>query len=166
MFSLIFAISQNGVIGNKQTQNGLPWHYSEDLAFYKNKTQGKINIMGRKTYEMIGHALPNRDTIVLTTNQDLRLSDATIINDYQTLLYKYLNTKEEVMVCGGQAIFELFINYADKIYLTLIKKDYSGDKFYHPNLEDFTIINKVNGQNKDLIFYTLQRKDLKNKVNK
>lgn len=158
MLSMILAIGKNGVVGNSHTNKGLPWYYPEDLEFYKNKTTNKINVIGKTTYDMIGKALPNRTTIVLSRNQDLTLPDAKVINDYHTIINDYKASEEEVMICGGVEIFELFLNDVDKIYLTLVTKDYEGDKFYHPNLANFIVSEQHQGQDPDLVFYTLTHK--------
>ena len=156
MISLILAIGKNKLVGNTKTSNGLPWHYPEDLAFYKAKTTGKINVMGKTTYDMIGYALPNRTTIVLSRDQELVLNDAEVVNDPQIIIDRYLDCEDEIMICGGVAIFKLFIDYADKIYLTLVNQDYEGDKYYDLDVTNFKVEDKL--ESGDLVFYTLIRK--------
>lgn len=135
MISMILAMGNDKLVGKSDTKNGLPWHYKEDLAYYKKMTINKKNIMGRVTYQAIGFPLPNRDTYVLTNDIDLKIEGVTVINDYK----KALEFKdEEVMIIGGVKIFELYFPHVDRIYLTKINKDYTGDCYYESfNLENF-----------------------------
>ncbi|MBR2170491.1 MAG: dihydrofolate reductase, partial [Alistipes sp.] len=66
MISIIVAVAQNGVIGDK---NSLLWHISEDMRFFKRTTSGHPVIMGRKTYESLGRPLPNRTNVVISRTQ-------------------------------------------------------------------------------------------------
>ena len=75
--SIIVAMSLNRVIGVK---NSLPWHISTDLKHFKQITTGHRVVMGRKTYESIGKALPNRDNYVLTRNKNLKIKDVFMIS--------------------------------------------------------------------------------------
>ncbi|MFV0288806.1 MAG: dihydrofolate reductase [Mycoplasmatales bacterium] len=154
MISMILAMDKQKLIGNTKSSNGLPWHYQEDLEFYKQKTVYKKNIMGRKTYEQIGRALPNRETYVLTKNTTLTYSDATMINDIHDILkINQQNPQEEIMIIGGVEIFELFKPYVDIIYLTLVDKAYTGDVYYSNfTTDNFTLKEEIPGQNKELLF--------------
>lgn len=157
MLSMIVAISKNGVIGDSNTTNGLPWHYPDDLAYYKQKCINKINIMGYKTYKQIGHALPNRLTIVLSRNKDLELDDAIVINDVNKLINIIKDIDQEIMICGGKEIFDLFYPYIDKVYLTRIDKEYNGNVYYQPDLTNFSITDRITGHQKELVFETYAR---------
>ena len=79
IISAIYAVSENGVIG---VDNDLPWRLPDDLKFFKSKTMGKPIIMGRKSFESIGKALPKRRNIVLTRNKDFHAEGVEI---YQSL---------------------------------------------------------------------------------
>ena len=65
--TLIAAVGRNGVIG---ADNDMPWHLPEDFAFFKRTTMGHAMVMGRKTFDSIGRALPGRRTIVITRQPD------------------------------------------------------------------------------------------------
>lgn len=120
--SIIAAMDQNRAIGNN---NNLLWHLPNDLKRFKKITMGKPIIMGRKTFESIGRVLPGRENIILTTQSDYEHSargDIIVFNNLNNLLEylikKYSNT--EVMVIGGAEIYKLFLDYANKIYLTIV----------------------------------------------
>ena len=74
--SLIVAMAQNGVIGRA---NGLPWRLPEDLRRFKASTMGKPILMGRKTFESIGHALPGRLNLVLTRDTRWSAPGVTVV---------------------------------------------------------------------------------------
>ena len=105
--------------------NKLLWHLPSDLKRFKRLTTGKTVVMGRKTYESIGKPLPNRKNIILTNNKDLIIEGCETINSISEL-----NLLEDIVIIGGEQIYNLFIDYADVIELTLIDKDFEGDAFF------------------------------------
>jgi dihydrofolate reductase len=124
--SIIAALTNNNVIGNN---NKLPWHMPADLKHFKAITLGKPIIMGRKTYEAIGKALPGRRNIVITRDKNWRCSDCEI---YHSLQEAFAAVKEcaEVMVIGGAEIYKTALPLADKMYLTFIHHDFIGDTYF------------------------------------
>ncbi|MFW5794292.1 MAG: dihydrofolate reductase [Bacillota bacterium] len=153
MISLILAMDPNGLIGKK---NDLPWHYSEDLKYFKKITLNKTVLMGRKTFESIlkrlNKPLPKRKNIVVSRS-DLSYKGITVIKDLDKFLSK--NHQEEIFVIGGKTIYEQSIKYADKLYITYIKKTYEGDTYLKLNLDQFKKIKEV--ETKDLIFTIYER---------
>lgn len=127
--SLIVAASQNNVIGK---DNDLPWHLPRDLQYFKKITTGCPIIMGRKTYESIGKALPNRLNIVITRNADYQLSDADIVHDLPSAIdlarAKQADAREIHMI-GGATVFAEALPLVDKIYLNRVLADFDGDTF-------------------------------------
>ena len=135
--SIIAAVARNGTIG---LNGGMPWHISADLKYFKEITIGAPIIMGRKTYDSIGAALPGRANIVITRNPDYSLTDADVVNDLDSaissaLAHAEINGDPEVFVIGGSEIYVRTIERADRLYLTEILADYPGDAFF-PDLED------------------------------
>lgn len=129
--TLIVAASQNDVIGK---DNQLPWHLPRDLQYFKAVTTGCPIIMGRKTYESIGKALPNRLNIVITRNADYQLSDAEVVHDLPNavaLARQKQPEAREIHVIGGATIFAqtLIQGLADKLYLNRVLADFDGDTF-------------------------------------
>jgi dihydrofolate reductase len=124
--SLIVAVSRNGVIGNK---GSLPWHLPEDLKHFKALTLGKPIIMGRKTWDSLQKKpLPGRINIVVTHNKTFHADGATTVHSLDTALSKArAENAEEIMVIGGEAIFETALPVATRVYLTAIECDYEGD---------------------------------------
>ncbi len=126
--SLIVAAGKNGVIG---LNNQLIWSLSKDLKRFRLLTSGHHVIMGRKTYESIGRALPNRTNIIVTRNSQFIASDCIIANSVKDAIDLALNNQEEeVFIIGGAEIYNQLLSIADFIYLTLVDVDLSGDAFF------------------------------------
>lgn len=159
MFSIILAMDISNLVGDSNGRYGLPWHYSEDMQFYKKMTSYKKNVMGRKTFELIGRPLPNRETYIVTRDAAYKHEGCTTLNDIEEILA--LNTNdEEIMIIGGVEIFKLTFPYVERIYLTRVLKQYTGDCYYNElDLKDFDLISRENGIDKDLVFEVYERKN-------
>ncbi len=123
--SLIAACSQNRVIG---CGNQLPWQLPDDLKHFKKLTLNKTIVMGRKTFESIGRPLPKRHNIVMTRQSHLAIAGCEVISDRNKILS--LAQQQEVMVIGGEMIYQLFLPYANTIYLTTVNCQLDGDAFF------------------------------------
>ena len=124
--SLIVAMAKNRVIG---INNTLPWHLPADLKHFKALTMGHHMIMGRKTYESIGKPLPGRTSVVVTRNADYSVPGVIIVNTLEAAIAACGND-EEIFVIGGAELYREVINRADRIYLTEIDADISGDAHF------------------------------------
>ena len=129
--SLILAMGRNRAIGR---DNQLPWHLPADLAHFKATTMGKPILMGRKTWESIGKALPGRLNIVLTRQAAYDADGATVVNSINDAISS-CGLADELMVIGGAGVYLAFLPRAQKIYLTLIDEDFDGDTFF-PELDE------------------------------
>ena len=124
IISLVYAVSQNGVIGNK---DGLPWHVPSDLKHFKTVTLGKPIIMGRKTWESLPRKpLPGRINIVLTREAGFTAQGALVAKDVSSAL-ALAGQVEEICVIGGAEVFKAFLASTQKIYLTRILAMVEGD---------------------------------------
>lgn len=154
----VVAMSRNRVIGK---DNKLPWHFPEDLKFFKSLTTGHAVLMGRKTYQSIGRPLPNRTNYVLSrsTHSDLLKGGQAIIvvQSLDDLIKDYFQRNEKVYIIGGAEIYKQTIDKVDGIYLTRIDADYEGDAFYPEIPDDFEEIEVTGLREKDpkieVIFY-------------
>ncbi|TAA72319.1 dihydrofolate reductase [Planococcus salinarum] len=127
MISLMVAHDPKHVIGR---DNQLPWHIPEDLAYFKKHTVGKGIVMGRNTFESIGRPLPKRRNIVVTRNKDLQIEGADVVHSLETAVRLAEEFHEEVMIIGGEQIFRSILPQADRLYITLIHKEFEGDTFF------------------------------------
>lgn len=130
--TLVVAVAANGVIGR---DGGLPWRLPEDLRRFKAATLGKPVVMGRKTFESIGRALPGRHNIVLTRRQDYRPAEGavTVVTDLDGAL-RAAGDAAEVMVIGGAEVYALALPLASRILLTRVEAEVAGDTRF-PSLD-------------------------------
>ncbi|WP_107841550.1 dihydrofolate reductase [Metasolibacillus meyeri] len=126
MISLIVAHDKNRVIGY---DNQMPWHLPGDLKYFKEMTMGKPVIMGRKTYESIGKALPGRRNIVITRNVAYQADDIEAVASLEQAL-QLVQDEPEIMIIGGEQIFELALPLADRLYITEIDYTFEGDTYF------------------------------------
>jgi dihydrofolate reductase len=133
MISMICAVGKNREIGYK---NKLLWNLPGDMNYFREKTKGKTVIMGDKTFESIGHALPGRKNIVVSLISGYKAEGCEVSNDLNSVLEKYKNEKGEVFVIGGATIYRLSLPYADKLYLTLVEDAPQADAFF-PDYSEF-----------------------------
>jgi len=126
IISIVVAIAQNNVIGNN---NKLLWHIPEDLKYFKSLTMGAPIIMGRKTFESIGRALPGRLNIIISRNDAFEAQNCIVVNSLDTAIAK-ANTYNEVFIIGGGEIYKQAIDIAHKLYITEVYEAFSGDTFF------------------------------------
>ena len=128
--SLLVAASENNVIGK---DNKLIWHISHDLKRFKMLTMGHHIIMGRKTHESIGKALPGRINVVITRNKNYKAEGCVVVHSIEEALLKS-GEDNEVFVIGGEEIFKETLPVADRIYYTRVHEKFDGDAFM-PEIE-------------------------------
>jgi len=126
--NLIAAISRNFIIGRR---NKLPWYMPDDLKRFKQITTGNVVIMGKKTFESIKKPLPDRENIVLSSSMEAR-DDVKVCRtideciDYANLIAKEKNC--EIFVIGGSKIYDQFLPYVKKLFITVIDTDILDDE--------------------------------------
>lgn len=133
IISIIVAVDENMGIG---FENQIPWHLPADLARFKKLTMGHHLVVGRKTYESIGSALPGRMMIVLTRNQEFNAPDcktAETLDDALKLAEK--RGEKEVFIIGGAEIYREALPLADRLYLTLVYTSAKADAYF-PQFEE------------------------------
>jgi len=142
-----------GLIGKN---NDLPWDYPEDLQYFKYITLNKTVLMGVTTFESIvqrlNKPLPNRKSIVASLD-NFSYPGVEVINDLIGFLKKPHN--EEIFVIGGKTIYEIAFPYANKLYITHIKKVYDGDTYLDFDLSDFKLVKS--DDNEELTFAVYER---------
>ena len=135
--NIIAAIGKNNELGKN---NDLIWKISEDLKFFKQKTMGKYIIMGRKTFESLPNLLKGRRHIVLTRNEEI-IPGAAVYNNVQEIVDKF-QTKEAYII-GGASIYEEFIEYAAKMYLTFIDAECKEADVFFPKFNEDDFIKEI-----------------------
>ena len=123
MITIIVAASENDVIGNN---NKLIWHLSKDLIRFKNLTKGHHVIMGRKTFESMPKALPNRTNVVITRNKNYTAENITVVDSLENAL-KVCKDDPQPFIIGGGEIYRIGLTYAKRIELTRVYHNFEGD---------------------------------------
>ncbi|MEK9612991.1 MAG: dihydrofolate reductase [Flavobacteriaceae bacterium] len=124
--TLIAAAAENDALGK---DNQLIWHISDDLKRFKRLTQGHAIIMGRKTFESMPKALPNRKNIILTRNKNYSAKDAWVVHTVEDAL-KLTQGDPQPFIIGGGEIYSLFMPIADQIELTRVHAPFDADAFF------------------------------------
>jgi dihydrofolate reductase len=149
----IVAMSSNRVIGR---EGKLPWHFPEDLKFFKRTTLGHPILMGRATFDSIGRPLPGRQNIVLSHTMAPR-EGVTVIRSVAELP-QVCGEAETVFVIGGARVFEELLPQCAGLYLTFITQDFEGDVLLPP-FEHLFRLKEVVGQFEGLEFRYYERAD-------
>ena len=135
--TMIAAAAENNALGK---DNDLIWHISEDLKRFKRLTTGHAIIMGRKTFESMPKALPNRKNIVLTQKKDYKQEGAHVVHTKEEALALVKEDLQPFIIGGGQ-IYSLFMPICDRIELTRVHHEFEADVFFPEiDLTTFEII--------------------------
>ena len=121
--TLIAAASENNIIGK---DNKLIWRLSDDLKHFKELTKGHFVIMGRKTFESMPKALPNRTNVIITRKTDYKVENAIVVNSLEKAL-KVAENDNQPFIIGGGEIYKLSMEIADRIELTRVHTSIEGD---------------------------------------
>ena len=128
--AILAAVARNGVIGHDGT---LPWHLPRDLARFKQLSMGHPIIMGRKTFDSIGRALPGRRSIVISRQSQRQLpAGVTRVGslDEAILEARSSGASQLAFVIGGRAVYSAALPLATQLYLTRVEADVAGDVLF------------------------------------
>jgi len=141
ILSIISAIGKNNELGKK---NDLLWNLPADMKHFRETTRGHTVVMGQKTFEslardedgkQIGRLLPNRRNIILTQDTSFKKEGAETVYGVDELINLLENTtrlEEEVFIIGGGMIYKLFIDKADKLYITHVDESFPDAEIFFP----------------------------------
>jgi dihydrofolate reductase len=131
IISLIAALTKNHVIGKN---NDLPWHLPDDMKYFMQTTKGHHVVMGRKNYDSIPEKfrpLPNRTNIVVTRQPNWKAERCLTVNSLQEAInIAKQNNEPELFIIGGAEIYQLAFPLTQRMYLTEIQTELSGDTFF------------------------------------
>lgn len=154
MVSLIVAVSSNGVIGFK---GHIPWMFKEDFSWFRTHTLGKVCVMGRKTYDSIidrnGQPLPDRTSVVITSSAGMDCPYPNAFLSLSDVMMEY----PDIVVIGGSQLYAEALPQVDRIYLTRVRKHYSGDRFFRHDLTSFEIKEHTRSAHSPLEYFILER---------
>lgn len=143
ILSIISAIANNNEIGRK---NELLWDLPIDMKHFRETTSGHPVIMGQRTFESLGIApdgsqgrpLPNRRNIILTLDKEFKRDGIEIaysLEELEDLLKNTTNKDEEIFIIGGGMIYKLFIEKADRLYITHVDAEFTDADTYFPVID-------------------------------
>lgn len=126
MKAIIVAMDKNRLIGRG---GKLPWHLPNDLKHFRDLTMGHVVIMGRKTFESIGQPLPGRINVVLTRQKNYEYRGLVVHHSLLESL-KFFAEREKIFIIGGAEIYREAWPLVDRLYVTLVMNEFSGDTYF------------------------------------
>lgn len=132
MVTIIAAIANNNVLGK---DNQLIWHIPADLKRFKKETSGHHIIMGRKTFESLGRALPNRVNVIISRNLNYPAPGGCIVVSSLEEALEVAKNDTTPFIIGGAQIYSEAIKIADKLDITHVYHDFEGDVFF-PEIDE------------------------------
>ncbi|MCC5849345.1 MAG: dihydrofolate reductase [Verrucomicrobia bacterium] len=128
--AMIAAMDRHHVIGK---EGQLPWHLPGDLKRFKELTSGHTILMGRKTWDSIGRPLPNRRNLVFSRRTDFAPEGAECVRSVDEALAKCAGERM-LFVIGGAEIYQMFLPWADELFLTEVHTDVEGGDTFFPQI--------------------------------
>ena len=130
--TLIAAVARNGVIGRN---NVMPWHIRSEFAHFRAATSGKPVVMGRKTFQSIGKALPGRLNIIISRSPQACFASAVAVPSIEAALVVaraecLRSGAAEIMILGGATIYAATQPLADRLLISRVEADPEGDAFF------------------------------------
>ena len=148
--NIIAAMTKDRVIGK---ENKLIWNIPVDLKNFRNITSGNTVIMGRKTFESIGNPLPNRHNIVVSSSMQ-HVDGIDVCKDIKEALAKAKEYGKEIFIIGGSSIYRQTVPFADKMYISWVKKYYHGDAYFPDfDIVEWEVIEEKNFPEFDFVVY-------------
>lgn len=161
--SIVVAYANNFVIGNN---NAIPWHLPSDLKYFKKITTGHCILMGRKCFESIGKALPNRTNLIITRDKNYKAENCLIFHDFESAeIFAKNNNETELMIIGGGEVYNHYITKANKLYTTEVRTKIDGNTYFpKPDFDKYILIQYIEGiqDEKNKFSYCFKTWKLKN----
>ena len=130
--SLVAAAARNGVIGHR---GGIPWRLPDDQRFFRRLTSGHCIVIGRKTYDEIGRALPDRKNLVVSRTPRASEGGVEFFTDLPSAIeWARAHGHSECFIAGGEGLYREGLAFADCVYLTRVEAEPEGDTWF-PELD-------------------------------
>lgn len=130
--TFIVAAAENNAIG---IDNQMPWHLPNDFKYFKAKTMDHSIVMGRKTFESIGKALPGRRNIVISRQPQFKAEEVDVANSIDAVM-NYCRDEKEIFIIGGAEIFKQSLHLADEVLFTKVHTDIPNADSFFPELPE------------------------------
>ncbi|MFM6040947.1 MAG: dihydrofolate reductase [Sphaerospermopsis kisseleviana] len=145
LISLIAAISEDRILADSKKEHirgGIPWDLPSDIRYFKEITWRHPVIMGRKTYATFNHPLPNRTNIIITRDTNYQAPGCLVFHSLsEAIQWSKMSETEEIFIAGGEQIYTQAMEFANKLYLTIVEGSFAGD-IYFPEFADFGKVTK------------------------
>ena len=133
-------MAEKGLNNEIGKNNKLIWNLKYDQKLFKEKTEGSIMVMGRNTFNALPGVFPNRKHIVLSTTKKFNKPIDAQIESVSNVLElikqcRKLSEKKDVYIIGGESMYNLFIDYADKMYITQVNQREDGADAFFPEID-------------------------------
>lgn len=137
--SAIVAVAENGVIG---AAGKMPWRLPAESAYFREVTRGHPVITGRKNFEAMGRALPDRLNIVITRQPDYQVPEGAVVAHSleEALALPAVQKSKETFIIGGQQIYDQALPQVDKLYLTQVEVRVDGDTYFKYDPSEWRLI--------------------------
>lgn len=153
MIAIIAAVAKNRVIGK---EGRIPWHIPKDMEHFKKLTTGNVVIMGRRTYEEIGHPLPGRLTYLVSRTLRVEAENCHTVASLREALQAAGD--RDIYICGGAMLYEEALAIADCLYLTELEREVAGDTFFPVIEKDLFVCASSEEAEKGVYFSLYKRK--------
>ena len=160
--SMVMAMDCNKLIGKA---GGMPWHISSDLKYFKRITMDKPVVMGRVTFDSLGKPLSGRANIVITRDAAWSSPGVEVVGSLEEGLDAARKQgSDEVMVIGGASICQLAMPVTERLYLTVIEHEFTGDTWLNSfDWNDWTVVSTDPHDERDnggyqFCYYVLDRR--------
>ena len=152
MIALIVAYTQNRVIGNK---GQIPWRIKGEQRRFRELTTDNVVIMGRRSYEEIGHPLPNRFTVVVSNTASFEAENCTTAGSLKEAIEKAQTLKpgKNIYISGGAGLYKEAIALVEAMYITEVEAVIEGDTYF-PEFDETDFVKTVNERVEGEIPYT------------
>ncbi|MCA9602042.1 MAG: dihydrofolate reductase [Polyangiales bacterium] len=155
--ALIVAMAKDRVIGR---DGGLPWHHAEDLKFFRRTTMGHAIVMGRKTWESLGRALPGRRNLVVSRDTALTAEGAEVFPSLEAALDAARTTDSLPFVIGGAQLYEAALPVCTHMFVTEVPGAPEGDtRFPAWNVDAWREVERTAGETDGLFFVRYERRN-------
>ncbi len=157
--NIIAAVDSNWAIGYK---NQLLVRIPSDQKMFREETTGKVVVLGRKTLETFPNGLPlkNRTNIILSTDLNYHVKDATVVHSVEELLTELEQyPTEDVYIIGGESLYQQLLPYCDVAHITKIDYQYDADAYF-PNLDEMKEW-KITGDSEEQTYFDLEYRFLR-----
>ena len=151
--SLIVAMNANRVIG---LNNSIPWQHPADMRHFRRTTNGHAIIMGRTTYESIGHPLPKRHNIIVTRQTSYVAEGCQIAHDLNSALQLAYALDPQPCIIGGAQLYLEALPLVTRLYLTTVPGDHEGDSYF-PEFDRSEFQETERRVEGELVFHVLER---------